>query len=104
KTTTCLVRWLPVYPHLPYSLKEQQNNGIRLSVFRCFSYPLEGRMSTPTKTQPLQDQLRQANERLLLSAFKAQDSAERAKATLALLEAVLHQMPGGVIIVDAGSD
>ena len=61
-------------------------------------------MTTKPDTHNLQDHLRQANERLLLSAFNAQDDADRANASLALLEAVLRQMPNGVIIADPVSE
>ena len=61
-------------------------------------------MAEQSKKKSLQNQLRQTNERLLLSAFDARESADRAHEALALLEAVLHQMPCGVIIVDPSSD
>jgi signal transduction histidine kinase len=57
-------------------------------------------MTKELKTQSLHRQLHQVNERLLLSAFDARDSEERANAALSLLEAVLRQMPSGVIVAD----
>src|ERR1051326_5891460 len=60
-------------------------------------------MTNQVKTQSLQRRLHQINERLLLSAFDARDGEERATAALALLEAVLRQMPSGVIIADPSS-
>jgi signal transduction histidine kinase len=52
------------------------------------------------KVENFQDNLRQTNERLLLRALNAQDDADRANAALVLLQTVLGQMPGGVIITD----
>jgi signal transduction histidine kinase len=57
-------------------------------------------MKTKATIETFQEQLRQTNERLLLGAFNAQDSADRANEALVLLDAVLRQMPGGVMIVD----
>src|SRR5689334_18734818 len=52
------------------------------------------------KIEHFQENLRQTNERLLLRALNAQDDADRANEALVLLQAVLDQMPGGVIITD----
>jgi len=60
----------------------------------------DGRMHKKGKIENFQDKLRQTNERLLLSAFNAQDDADRANEALVFLQEVLGQMPGGVIITD----
>jgi signal transduction histidine kinase len=56
--------------------------------------------ATHLKRQELHDQLRQVNERLLLSAFGARDTADKLNEALVLVEAILRQMPCGVIVID----
>jgi two-component system sensor histidine kinase UhpB len=60
-------------------------------------------MSEQGSEEKLESRLRQFNEQLLISALDARDSADRANAALALLQAVIRQMPAGVIIADAAS-
>jgi signal transduction histidine kinase len=60
-------------------------------------------MATNEEVKDFQDQLRRANEQLLLSAFNARDNADKANEALILLQAVLRQMPAGVIIADPTS-
>jgi len=52
------------------------------------------------KKQKLHDQIRQVNERLLLTALEGRETADNLNEALALVEAILRQMPGGIIVMD----
>jgi len=60
-------------------------------------------MGSHDEIKDSQSQLRRANERARLRAFNAQDHADKANEALLLLQAVLRQMPAGVIIADPTS-
>ncbi|MBI2863902.1 MAG: PAS domain-containing sensor histidine kinase [Chloroflexi bacterium] len=51
----------------------------------------------------LSEQLRQANERLAIATLRAKEQSEEAETTRARMDAVLRQIPAGVIVAEAPS-